>query len=66
MKIRELHKHLGDMMNLGTDPELHVMVPDGDNSYSNIDFRSVYVTPNDGDPEIDRLLIIPDHWVETT
>jgi hypothetical protein len=63
MKIRELHQYLGQMMNQGTNPELEVMVPDGDSSYSNIQYKSVYVMPNDDDPEIDRLVILPDHWV---
>jgi hypothetical protein len=64
MNIRELHQYLGQMMNQGTNPELEVEVADGSDTYSGIRHTSVYVMPNDNDPEVDRLVILPRHWVE--
>jgi hypothetical protein len=78
MNLKELHDHIGGFLKSGIDPNMPVEVPEAilvvDNgvtvgqeiSYAHISPLSAYVTPNDDDPLVDRFVIIPANWVEST
>jgi hypothetical protein len=69
MNLKELHEHIGGFLKSGIDPNMPVEVITTigqEISYAHISPLSVYVTPNDDDPLVDRLVIIPASLVEST
>jgi hypothetical protein len=64
MTAAQLLNHLLTLERQGMDMSIPVEVLDTPDTFCNITANSVYVTPNDGDPSIDRLVILPSHRVE--
>jgi hypothetical protein len=68
--LRELHDHIGGYLSAGANPNMPVEVPgyvhnDKSCVYAPTSKLSAYVTPNNGN-SVDRFVIMPAEWVEST